>query len=282
MIPPALLVWNVDPIALKLGPLAVHWYGILFASGFIIGYYLFLDMLKREQRTQMDVDRLLTYLMVGTVVGARVVHCVFYDPAYYLSHPLDILKIWEGGLASHGGGLGVLVAVYLYSRRVEALDVAWLIDRLAPLTILAGALIRMGNFVNSEIVGRPTDVAWAIIFPRVDMLPRHPAQLYEALSYLCIFIWLYFAYRRRAQYLTSGALFGRFLVAVFSVRIAVEFVKAPQAAFEDGNLISMGQLLSVPFLLAGIYILMRPAAWQTLTQRLSPVAVTAGKGKKRD
>ncbi|MEK6748299.1 MAG: prolipoprotein diacylglyceryl transferase [Pseudomonadota bacterium] len=267
---PALLIWNADPIAFKLGPLSVHWYGILFASGFVAGYYLFLDILRREQRTQINVDSLLTYLMIGTVVGARLVHCLFYDPAHYLSHPLDILKIWEGGLASHGGGLGVLIAIYLFARRVEPIDIGWLIDRLAPLTLLAGALIRVGNFVNSEIVGQPTGVAWAIIFARIDPAPRHPAQLYEAFAYLIIFAWLYIFYRKNVRTLTTGALFGRFLVAVFGTRIAVEIIKTPQAAFEDGQLISMGQYLSLPFLLLGILILVRPKIWHDIVARLQP------------
>ena len=189
-----MFVWNADPIAVSIGPLSIHWYGLLFAAAFIAGLRIMGRMFAREGRDKNDLDSLLGFVVIGALVGARLGHCLLYDPVYYLSNPLDILKIWEGGLASHGGVIGILLAVWAFARKGKH-PFWWLLDRIAVPAALGGAFIRIGNFMNSEIVGMPTIASWAVIFERVDDLPRHPVQLYEAAAYLMIFAVLYSAWR---------------------------------------------------------------------------------------
>jgi prolipoprotein diacylglyceryl transferase len=187
---------------------------------------------------------------VGIVIGARLGHCLFYDPDYYLANPMKIFAVWEGGLASHGGGLGVLIALYLGCKKYKV-DFMWLIDRLVIPTALFGFFVRMGNFMNSEILGKPTDIPWAVVFERVDNLPRHPAQLYESFSYLVIFLLLAFFYKKSYKTLKKGFLFGLFLVLTFTVRFLVEYVKVRQADYSLDIGLTTGQLLSIPFLVVG-------------------------------
>ncbi len=199
------------------------------------------------------LDSLLISAIIGIVVGARLGHCLFYDPDYYLANPLKILAIWEGGLASHGGGVGVLVAVLYHAKRYQ-LDKLWLLDRLAISTAIFAVFVRLANFVNSEILGTPTSLPWAIVFQRVDYIPRHPVQLYEAICYLVIFALLWTLYRRGHAAKSPGALLGIFLFLTFSARFVIEFAKQKQAAFTTESMLSMGQLLSIPFLLIGLAI----------------------------
>jgi len=253
-----MLFWNADPILIQLGPIAVHWYGALFATGFLLGYQLMQRIYRQEGRPTEQLDKLLTYIFIGTVVGARLAHTLIYEPEYYLAHPIDILKIWEGGLASHGGGIGVLLAIWLFVRQHPENKFLWLADRLAIPTALTGCFIRLGNFMNSEIIGNPTDGNWGVVFERIDMLPRHPVQLYEAASYFTIFVLLLMLFRTTKSKQT-GFLFGLFLTLVFAARFIIEYFKTPQAAYEAGNLISVGQWLSVPFVLAGIVLMLLSA-----------------------
>jgi prolipoprotein diacylglyceryl transferase len=205
------------------------------------------------------VDNLLLVMMVSTIVGARLGHFLFYDPAFYLSHPFEILKVWKGGLASHGGLLGILIGLWIYSRKRPSQPYLWLLDRIAVPTALAGSFIRIGNFFNSEIIGEPTSLPWAIVFDRVDPFPRHPAQLYESVCYLVIFGILWRVYWRRRQETPRGLLLGLFLVLVFSARFLIEFVKVHQAAYGMGFPLSVGQLLSIPAVVAGVLLLIRAA-----------------------
>jgi prolipoprotein diacylglyceryl transferase len=251
------LHWHVDPVLLRLGPLELHWYGLLFASGFLIGIRIMAWIYRSEGRPPQEVDQLLLYVLIGTVVGARLGHCLFYDPGYYLRHPLEILQVWKGGLASHGGALGVFLALFLYTRVHRDISYLWLLDRIAIPASLAGALIRFGNFFNSEIIGKPWNGPWAIVFDRVDSLPRHPVQLYEALAYTLIFAMLVVVYRRSSHRPPAGRLFGLYLVAIFSARILLEFYKLPQAAYEAQFTFSVGQWLSVPFVVLGLVFLVR-------------------------
>lgn len=244
-------VWNADPILLSFGPLQVHWYGLLFAAAILSGLELMKWIYRLEKQDEKSIDPLFLYAVVGIVIGARLGHCLFYDPDYYLAHPLKIFAVWEGGLASHGGGLGVLIALY-YGCKKYKIDFLWLIDRLVIPTALFGFFVRMGNFMNSEILGKPTELPWGIIFARVDSLPRHPAQLYEAAAYLFIFFILLVIYKRNYKKLQKGFLFGLFLILVFSARFLIEFVKERQADYSLGIGLSTGQLLSIPFLLAGL------------------------------
>lgn len=248
--------WNADPIAVSIGPLSIHWYGLFFAAAFVVGLQIMGRMFVREGRDKNDLDSLLAFVVIGTLVGARLGHCLLYDPAYYLSNPLDILKVWEGGLASHGGVVGILLAVWAFAR-TRKFAFLWLLDRIAVPAVLGGAFIRVGNFMNSEIVGMPTIVSWAVIFERVDPLPRHPVQLYEAGAYLLIFAVLFLVYQVEGLRRRQGLLAGTFLVLVFAARFVLELYKMPQAAYEYGQFLTVGQWLSVPCVLAGFWLLVR-------------------------
>ena len=209
---------------------------------------------KKEGKDVDELESMFIYIVVGIVVGARLGHCFFYDPVFYLAHPMKIFAVWEGGLASHGGGLGVIIALWLYTKKYK-LSFLWLIDRIAIPTALFGFFVRMGNLMNSEIIGKPTEVPWAIIFSRVDSLPRHPTQLYEALSYLIIFFILTYIYIKKRKSLNNGFLFGLFLALIFSARFMIEFVKVKQAAYASEISLTTGQDLSIPFLLAGFFLI---------------------------
>ncbi len=259
----AYIHWNVSPVAFQLGPFAVRWYGILFAVLFTIGYLMGRWIMRVEHRDPDALDTLLVYLILGTIIGARLGHCFFYEPGYFLKHPVEIFEVWQGGLASHGGAIGVLVALYFYSRRHPEFSLMWLLDRVVVPTALGGALIRLGNLFNSEILGNPTHVPWAFIFAQVDAVPRHPAQLYEAVAYLFIFIGLLFLYRRLRARTPPGLLLGVFFVTVFTARFLVEFVKERQATYEQNLPLSVGQFLSIPFILAGALLIWRALANRT-------------------
>lgn len=250
-------IWNMDPVLVSFMGLTIHWYGVLFATAIAAGFQVMKRIYVREGLDVESLDNLLIYCVIGIVVGARLAHVLFYDPGYYFSHPAKILAIWEGGLASHGGGLGAILALYYYHRKMK-LPFLFLLDRLAIATAIFGFFVRMANFVNSEILGVPSDKPWAIVFERVDSLPRHPAQLYEALAYLTIFIALWAIYKTTEMKQKQGALFGLFLVWVFSARFAIEFVKVKQAAYAQDWTMSAGQMLSIPFLLVGVFLLVRP------------------------
>ncbi|WP_443018633.1 prolipoprotein diacylglyceryl transferase [Shewanella sp. cp20] len=247
----------MDPVLVSFMGLTIHWYGVLFATAIAAGFQVMKRIYVREGLDVESLDNLLIYCVIGIVVGARLAHVLFYDPSYYFSHPAKILAIWEGGLASHGGGLGAILALYYYHRKMK-LPFLFLLDRLAIATAIFGFFVRMANFVNSEILGVPSDKPWAIVFERVDSLPRHPAQLYEALAYLTIFIALWAIYKTTEMKQKQGALFGLFLVWVFSARFAIEFVKVKQAAYAQDWTMSAGQMLSIPFLLVGVFLLVRP------------------------
>ncbi|HEY1135980.1 MAG TPA: prolipoprotein diacylglyceryl transferase [Xanthomonadaceae bacterium] len=251
-----LIHWNFDPVALQIGQVSLRWYGLLFVGGFFVGQRILARMFRREGVPEQHADALLMYALIGAVLGARIVHCLFYEPEYYLSNPLAILRIWEGGLASHGGVIGVVVGMWMASRRLQ-LPFAWLLDRMAIPSALVAVFIRVANFLNSEIVGNPTGGDWGVVFEAVDALPRHPAQLYEAVGYLLTFFVLRAVYQRTGIDTPRGLLLGWMLVLVFGVRILVEFVKTPQAAYEAGQMISVGQWLSVPFVIFGIVLLAR-------------------------
>lgn len=254
---PAFITWNIKPEIFSIGFLHVRWYGLLFALGFVVGYYIMAWMFKREKIEIKLLDSLTTYMVISTVVGARLGHVFFYEPASYLAHPLDILKIWEGGLASHGAAIGILIGLWLYSRKYKK-PWLWVVDRIVIVTALAGAFIRLGNLMNSEIYGHATQVPWAFIFLRDDNIARHPTQIYEALCYIATFLFLLWLYRRKAGQ-PMGRLFGWFLVCIFTARFFIEFLKEPQVMFEKTMLLNMGQLLSIPFVITGIWLILRKA-----------------------
>jgi phosphatidylglycerol:prolipoprotein diacylglycerol transferase len=244
--------WNVDPEIFRIGKFAIRYYGVLWALSFYIGYLIFDRFVKKEKLPEGFLDSLTIYMAIGTILGARIGHCLFYEPAYYLSHPIDILKIWQGGLASHGAAVGILIALYLFGRN-HKVSMIYVLDRVVITVALAGFLIRLGNLMNSEIYGVETNLPWGFIFERNnEIFPKHPTQLYEGFIYLLIFVMLYLIYQKSKSKPAQGLLFGLFLVTVFAARFMIEFVKEPQVDFEKAMSLNMGQLLSIPFVLAGI------------------------------
>lgn len=288
---PLAVEWAVSPEIFSIGPVTIRYYSILFVSGFIIGYYIFTRFFKREGLPDFLLDPLLYTLLIAAVVGARLGHCLFYEPEYYLARPIEILKVWEGGLASHGGAVGILIAIWYYVKKYGKrydFDYLWLMERIGIATALAGALIRLGNLMNSEIYGNPTDLPWGFIFVlRGETLPKHPTQLYEALAYLITFAILMHLYWRMLPKLKKGTLFGTFLIGIFGARFFIEFVKEPQVAFEQGMALNMGQLLSIPFVLAGValivygYVTGKPAAIQRPQKNNTPQKNNISQKKKR-
>src|SRR5690606_23316385 len=348
---PVYVIWNGNPeiftIALGQSEITLRWYGLLFALGFVISQQLLYYIYRREGKPETDVDRLTVYMVVATIVGARLGHVLFYEPDLYLSDPVRILRVWEGGLASHGAAVAILLALWLYARKKKpGQSYLQVVDRIVILVALTGALIRVGNFFNSEIIGKPTHNSSGVVFARditeslrqsgrvehvafvgvdsamnengyvpvkmlVDfkpasaadqmgmgttlnrlaayrthrehidvtsdfiprlvpndngsssavvfmyMIPRHPAQLYEAAGYLLLFVGLFMAWKRTREHTPPGRLLGIFLIVCFGLRFVLEFLKEPQVAFEETLPINMGQILSIPLILVGILVLMR-------------------------
>jgi|SRR6185437_3442206 len=262
------VVWNVNPDIFHLGALTVRWYGLLFAMAFLVGYKIMEHVYKTEGIPVKDVDRLSLFMIFGVVIGARLGHVLFYQPDYYFAHPLDIFKIWEGGLASHGAAIGILIAMYIYSRKGPVRSYSWILDRIILTVPIGGFFVRMGNLMNSEIYGHVTSLPWGFKFVRdydnaglslSQIQPHHPTQIYEGLLYLALFVFLIILYNKKHAVLKPGILFGTFLILLFSIRFFVEFFKEVQVPFEV-NLVAkyglnMGQLLSIPFIIAGIIIL---------------------------
>lgn len=264
------ITWNANPEIFNLfGALSIRYYSVFFVGGLYLAYLIMRNMYQKENISIDQLDKLTVYVFIGTLLGARLGHCLFYEPAYYLKHPLEIFLpfTWKSstgfqftgfhGLASHGGAIGVLLAIWIYCRQSK-FDIWWVLDRIAIVTPLTGAFIRLGNFMNSEILGEPTTSALGIIFVQVDMLPRHPAQLYEAFSYLLIFggLLLWFKHRRKkATTQQNGYIFGLFLLLLFGARFLIEFLKINQVDFENGMFFNMGQALSLPFIAAGIILM---------------------------
>jgi phosphatidylglycerol---prolipoprotein diacylglyceryl transferase len=258
----SVITWDFNPEIFSIGNHAVRWYGLMFALAFFTGYLIFKRYLRGDKLTTEMVDSLLVHIAIGAIVGARLGHCLFYEPDYYLRNPFQILMVWKGGLASHGGVIGLLLALWLYNIKYK-IPFLWLIDRIAIVVALGCVFIRIGNFFNSEIYGLPTNLPWGVEFVRDrlydsttgEILPtvaRHPTQLYEALSYFLIFIASFVFYRKRNMEIRDGFIFGVSMIAMFSARFLIEFVKNDQVAFEAGMTFNMGQLLSLPFIFAGI------------------------------
>ncbi|MCD4735790.1 MAG: prolipoprotein diacylglyceryl transferase [Bacteroidales bacterium] len=247
--------WNPDPEIFSVWFLSIRWYGLLFALSFVAGYLIIGYMFKREKIPPKLLDRLTTYMVIGTVVGARLGHCLFYEPEYYLSNPLRILKVWEGGLASHGAAIGILIALYYFARKSHK-PYFWILDRVVIVVALAGLFIRTGNLMNSEIYGIETTLPWGFVFERwQETVPKHPTQIYEGLSYFVIFVLLFLIYLYKGKKLRDGFISGLFLTLLFLVRFLIEFVKEPQVTFENDMALNMGQLLSIPFIIAGLVLL---------------------------
>ena len=270
--------WNVNPVFFHIGPLQVRWYGLLFISGFILGWYIFRWFFRREGVKEELLDPLLYTLLICTIVGARLGHCLFYEPSYYLapffSNPdpriaqygmtrwqafWEIFMPWKGGLASHGGAIALLLGMWWFSAKYgkrNGFDFLWIMDHLCITVAFAGCFIRLGNLFNSEIYGDVTTLPWGVIFDRNhETEPKHPTQLYEALSYLLLGVYLILRYRNKLDRTWRGFFFGVFLVGCFGMRFLIEFIKEPQVEFENNMALDMGQLLSIPFIVAGLCII---------------------------
>jgi phosphatidylglycerol---prolipoprotein diacylglyceryl transferase len=253
----AYIHWDVDPEIFRLGVFAVRWYGLFFALGFLLSYYVMARFFKKEGVQAELLDKLTMYMIIATIIGARLGHCLFYEPGYYLKNPLEILKIWEGGLASHGAAIAIIIALWLFARKYKIVSFFWVIDRIVICVALAGFFIRMGNLMNSEIIGKATSVPWAFVFERLYPVvqgPHHPTQIYEALSYFMIFLYLLWIYNKNQGRLPEAYLFSIFLITLFSVRFLIEFLKEVQVDFESTWALNLGQILSLPFIVAGILI----------------------------
>ena len=256
------IIWDPSDSIIDLGFFALRYYSMFFLLAFVSSYIV---VKKQFEKYGVDValmDPLTVYVVLGTLIGARLGHCLFYDFAYYSQHPLEIILPFTfspefritgfQGLASHGGGIGIMVSLILFCRKFK-LRLWFMLDQIALVVPLAGTFIRLGNLMNSEIIGKPTDVSWAFIFLKDDNIPRHPAQLYEAIAYLTIFSIVYFLVKKYPK--SPGFYFGMVIFLIFCFRLAIEFIKEDQSAFEAGLLLNMGQILSIPFILTGLIIM---------------------------
>lgn len=261
------LTWGIDPEIFSLGPIAPRWYGVLFAGAFVAGYLFGVKMWKDAGRKVEEMENILTWILVATVIGARLGHVIFYDPSYYLRNLDQVLAIWNGGLASHGAAIAIIIAMYYLAKKTPKMSFLWLADRVVIPTAIGGAFIRIGNFTNSEIYGHETDAPWGIIFSNLPgpagMVPRHPTMLYEALLCIIIFAVIWTIYKKYKANPPEGSIFGVFLILLFSGRFLLEYTKIPQADFASDWMFNMGQLLSIPLVLIGFYIVIKIVDWKS-------------------
>lgn len=253
------IVWNADPTLFEFGPFAVRWYGLAFAIGFTVGYAIVARMFRHEGAPERWLGILLTYVVIATIVGARLGHVFFYEWDYYSAHPEKILRIWEGGLASHGGTIANIIALFLFSRFVSKKPASWVFDKIVVAIALVGGLIRLGNLMNSEIYGGPTDLPWGFVFVRDGQtVPAHPTQIYEALCYFALFGLLMWMYWKRNAEERPWLITGVFFIGIFLPRFLIEYVKNVQVESEYQMIatygMNLGQMLSIPFILLGIFL----------------------------
>ncbi|POY35876.1 prolipoprotein diacylglyceryl transferase [Solitalea longa] len=255
--------WNIDPEIINIFGVSIRYYGLLFTGGLILCFFILKGIFSNENIPLTHLEKLSTYGIIGIFVGMRLGHCFFYEPSYYFSHPLEIIlpiqPTADGGykfsgfqgLASHGGTLGLIIALVIYAKKTKE-SIIKTVDLIAVVAPLGACFIRLANFMNSEIIGYPTTVPWAFVFERVDNLPRHPAQLYEAISYLLILGLMFYLYKTKRETLQNGFFFGLVITLIFIARFLIEFVKERQVSFEDKMQFDMGQLLSIPFIIVGL------------------------------
>lgn len=255
------ITWTFNPEIIS-SPITIRWYSLMFALGFLIGYEIVARMFRHEGAPESWVGILLLWTVAGTVIGARLGHVFFYEWDVYSQHPWDILKVWEGGLASHGGAIGVIIGVLCFSFFTTKRNPLWTFDRLVVPIALVGGMIRLGNLANSEIYGGPTDLPWGFMFVRSRLwhemyegVAVHPTQIYEALVYFALFALLMWMYWRKNAERRPGLIFGVFLVGIFLPRFIIEFIKNDQVAFEATMTLNMGQWLSIPFVAAGLILI---------------------------
>ena len=265
--------WNVNPDAFSIGSLTIRWYGILYAGAFLASYYAFKELLKNDKLPDDFAEYALTYMVLGTIIGARLGDCFFYNHEYYLQNPLHIFATWRGGLSSHGGAIGILTALFLLGRKIKK-PYIWVLDRVVIVIGVAGFFIRMGNLMNSEIYGHATTLPWGFIFERNgETIAKHPTQIYEALYYALTYIVLRFVYRKSDNRPKPFLIFGMFLIIVFGFRFCIEFIKNLHDSLLEDKILSatgmnMGQFLSVPFIILGVIMLI------ISTKQVQPATVT--------
>lgn len=251
------IIWNADPTIFSFGPISVRWYGLAFAVGFIIGYQIVARMFRHEGAPERWLGILLTYVVIATIVGARLGHVFFYEWDYYSVHPEKIWRIWEGGLASHGGTIALIIALFIFSWCVSKKPASWVFDKLVIAIALVGGLIRLGNLMNSEIYGGPTDLPWGFVFVRDGQtVPAHPTQIYEALCYFALFALLMWMYWKKNAEERPWLITGIFFLGIFIPRFLIEYIKNVQVESEYRMIaeygMNLGQMLSIPFILIGL------------------------------
>lgn len=263
------ITWNPDPVLFSLGPLSIQWYSVLLVLGFYISYRFMVRIFESEGKSKDTILSYGLFILAGLFIGGRLVHCLVYEPAYYLKYPWDMIKPWRGvlgqnarfvgyrGMSGHGSALGIVLGIVLNSLRTGT-SMVWMVDRIAIFGPLIGFFVRIGNLVNSEILGNPSNVPWAFRFVRVDHIPRHPVQLYEAIACAVIFIFSYRYYKAVSGREKPGAILGLVLLLVYSSRFLLEFFKDKQSDLEAVLSLNLGHLLSIPFILAGLFLLFRP------------------------
>lgn len=280
------VIWNVDPVFFSIGSIEIRYYGVLWAMAFGASMVLFTNFVKREGYPEKMFDSIFWFATLSTIIGARLGHCLFYEPMEYLSNPIQILNLRQGGLASHGAAIGLLVGLWMFSRR-NKMPYLWSLDRIMVAVAISGALVRIGNLMNSEIYGVETSSSWGFIFARAqETLPKHPTQIYEALCYFVIFallLWLY--YGRDMARRRPGFMFGIGVGLIFASRFVIEYIKNPQEEFEQGMLLLMGQWLSIPFILLGIamvvYSMVKPELHPKPISSIVPHVAVDQKRKKK-
>ena len=264
---PLYIIWNPETVIFHLGPLAIRWYSTCWLIGLLLAYLIVKYLYKQQKLPDEKFEPLFLYCFIGILVGARLGHCIFYEPGYFLTSwthfiemllpiRLDIYGNWHftgyEGLASHGGTIGIILALLLYSKNLKV-GMWKVLDTISISVPVTACFIRLGNLMNSEIIGKPTDVPWAFVFEKIDMLPRHPGQLYEAIAYACFFFVLWYFYKKKPDLVGTSFFFGLDIFLIFTFRFFIEYTKEVQESFEQGMLFDMGQLLSVPFILMGGY-----------------------------
>jgi prolipoprotein diacylglyceryl transferase len=269
------ITWDVNPELFSIGSLTVRWYGLLWALGIWFALMIVQRLFKHEKLPDAWLDKLFMYTVIGTIIGARLGHCFFYEwhllpepvtflgitfkySNHYLTSPWELLYIWRGGLASHGGAIGILIAMYLYNKKVSKKGFIWIFDRLVIGVAICGASIRLGNLMNSEIYGNATSLPWGFIFVRAgETEPMHPTQIYEILYCLVTFAITWWLYWKKEAYKKTGLIFGVFLIGIFGTRFLLEFIKLNQEAFEANMFLNMGQILSLPFIVWGVWLIVK-------------------------
>lgn len=265
----AAITWNMNPVFFRISSISIQWYSVFLLVSFYVSYRFMMHIFEREGKSKNTVLSYGLFILGGLFIGGRLVHCLVYEPDYYLQYPWDIIKPWRGvlgqnarfvgykGMAGHGSALGIVLGIVINSLRTRT-SMVWMVDRIAIFGPLIGFFVRIGNLFNSEILGSTTSVPWAFVFTRVDRIPRHPVQLYEAIAYLCVFIFIYRYYLLNTDRFKPGGVLGLVLLLVYSSRFILEFFKDKQSEVEAGMSLNMGHLLSIPFMVAGLILVFRP------------------------